>query len=108
MLKEEYKIWYENVDFIQNNMQFYSFHDFIENCIEIKMLYSQMKRQGQKLFQWYLFAGSLSYKQKCTIWDYVNNLIDYPELIRRFYVNKRNKYYANMLEQRNDNKQTRT
>ena len=102
MLEIDYKELYENVDFIQDNMQFYSFPDFIENCVEIKALYQQMKRQGQKLFQWYLFSNSLSYKQKCTIWDYVNNIIDYPELIKRFYISKNSKYYSNMIEQRND------
>lgn len=98
----EYKEWYESVDFIQENMQIYSFSDFVENCVEIRYLYNNMKRQGQKLYQWYLFASSLSYNQKCTAWNYLNNWICYHELLKAFNIDKNNKYFANMLEQRNN------
>ena len=96
----EYKEWYENVDFIQENMQIYSFSDFIENYLGIKLLYNQMPRQGQKLYQWYLFASSLSYHQKCLIWNYINNWIDYQDLLKAINVEKYNKYYINVKEQR--------
>jgi hypothetical protein len=102
MSKEEYSEWYESVDFIQDNMQIYSFADFVDNCFIIKALYSQMRRQGQKLYQWYIFASSLSYKQKQIIWNYLNEWIDYQKLKELAGVDKYNKYYVNMIEQRND------
>lgn len=100
----ELKELYENVDFIQDNMQIYSFNDFIDNCIEIKCLYLNMKRQGKKLYQWYLFASSLSYNQKRIIWNYINEWIDYQKLMEIAGVEKTNKYYINVLEQRNKDK----
>ena len=99
---------YEQVDFIQENMQIYSFSDFVDNCYIIKALFSQMKRQEQKLYQWYLFASSLSYKQKQIIWNYLNEWIDYRKLIEIAGVEKANKYYMNMIEHRNENKLDRT
>ena len=102
MKENEYKEWYESVDFIQDNMQIYSFADFISNCIPIKYLYSNMKRQGKKLYQWYLFASSLSYHQKCVIWNYLNDWLTYQELLQIMSIEQYNKYYANVIEQRND------
>lgn len=103
MEKFDYKEWYESVDFIQDNMQIYSFNDFYNNCIAIKALYNAMPRQGKKLWQWYLFASvSLSYHQKCVIWNYVNDWLDYQGLTQAVNIEKFNKYYANVIEQRND------
>lgn len=102
MKEIEYKEWYESVDFIQENMQIYSFNDFVDNSIVIKALYNAMPRQGKKLYQWYLFSSSLSYNQKCVIWNFINDWLDYQGLKKAFNVDKHNKYYANMVEQRND------
>ena len=102
MTEQEYKLWYESVDFIQDFMQFYSFNDFVDRCLKIKSIYLGLPRQGQKLYQWYVFSGSLSYKHKRIVWDYINGFMDYHELIRYKTISDRNKYKPNQLEQRND------
>lgn len=96
MEDKEYKEWYESVDFIQDYMQFYSIEDFLKNSTIIKSMYLSMRRQTQKLYQWYIFSGRLNYKQKAAIWDYINDNISYPELIHQLRISN------GELEQRND------
>ena len=97
-----FKELYENVDFIQENMQIYSFNDFFENCLIIKHLYSEMPRQGKKLYQWYLFASSLTNNQKRIVWNYINDWFTYQELLQQISIDKHIKYNINYLEQRNN------
>lgn len=72
----EYKEWYEQVDFIQDNMQFYSYSDFMHNAKALRRLYRRMKRQGKKLYQWYVFANTnINFERKRKIWDFLNDLL---------------------------------
>jgi len=67
------KEWYEQVDFIQDNMQFYSYSDFRHNAMAIRRLFLKMKRQGKKLYQWYVFANTnINQEQKRKVWDFLN------------------------------------
>ena len=85
MSDNDYKDWYESVDFIQNEMQFYSFQDFYKNALAIKRLFNTMERHGKKLYQWYLYASlSVNYNQKNLIWDYLNGFADYTEIAREY------------------------
>ena len=104
MTNEEYKLWYESVDFIQDFMQFYSFNDFVEHSLKIKSFYLGLPRQARKLYQWYVFAGSLSYSHKQVVWDFVNGVMDYTELLRHKTISDNYKYMPNQLEQRNNSK----
>lgn len=101
MTSKQYKEWYESVDFIQNNMQFYSVDDFLHHSVAIKSMYNAMDRRTKKMYQWYLFANYLNYNQKCLIWDYINNVIEYPEFIYLIRLAK-NKEIIN-VEQRTQN-----
>lgn len=81
MSREEYESWYKNVDFIQENMQIYSFEDFYAKRVYIKVLYNAMNRQAKKLYQWYLYAGSIPFKKKNHIWNYINDTITDKEFV---------------------------
>lgn len=72
MTKEEYESWFKSVDFIQDEMQFYSFPDFVEQANAFKRGYNMMDTRTKKLYQWYVFASSVNYQQKCMIWDFLN------------------------------------
>jgi len=98
----DFKELYENVDFIQDNMQIYSFNDFFENCLIIKHLYCELPRQGKKLYQWYLFASSLTNNQKRIVWNYINGWFTYQELLQQISIDKHIKYNIHYLEQRNN------
>lgn len=82
MTKEEYEEWYNTVDFINEEMKFYSFKDFIDNAYLIKRLYDNLPKLGIQLYKWYVFANHISYSQKCMIWDFLNGFIGLPELTR--------------------------
>lgn len=80
MTKKEYEEWYEDVDFIQKEMQFYSLEDFISTARYYKDMYKQMNRHAKKLYQWYVYANcNINYNQKNIIWDFLNGFITLPE-----------------------------
>lgn len=98
MNHEQYKQWYASVDFIQENMQFYSFEDFVRNSLVIRRLFNEMERHEQKLYQWYVFSGVLAYKHKCIVWDFLNGAVDYVDLV---HTNTLTRELYKDLEQRN-------
>ena len=69
----DYSEWYASCDFIDNNMKFYSFKEFLKDRRVIKRLFKSMDYRTKKLYQWYINAGQYSYKVKCIIWDYLND-----------------------------------
>ena len=70
---KDYYEWEEAVDFIRKEMQFYSKEDFLRERVGIKILYMSSNSLEQQLYKWYVYSRCLSYSQKCTIWDYLNN-----------------------------------
>lgn len=92
MTKEEYEQWYNNVEFIHYEMQFYSFKDFVDNAYLIKSYYEDLTELGIKLYKWYVFANHISYSQKCMIWDFLNGYISLADLTRE---NRLNQFFKN-------------
>ena len=83
MKKEEYKRWYSSCDFIEQEMQFYSFQDFIENGKYIKKLYKQSDYLVKRLYQWYVYSSKMQYFKKNAIWDYLNDYITLEDVKRK-------------------------
>lgn len=81
MTQEEYKNWYASCEFIQKEMQFYSFQDFVEEAFGIKRLYQKLDNRTKKLYQWYVFANHIGYAQKCLIWNFLNGYNTYDDLL---------------------------
>lgn len=73
---DELNKWYASCEFIENNMKFYSFKDFYNNKKRIKYIYDHKDIRTKKLYKWYVYSNSMSYKLKCAIWSYLNNDID--------------------------------
>lgn len=92
MTREEYDEWYKGVGFIQKEMQFYSYADFVREAFMIKYLYSRLEQRTKKLYQWYVFANHISYNQKCVIWNFLNGYGEYEDLL--YYISLRD--LANM------------
>lgn len=76
LTKSEYYEWYKSCDFIEKQMQFYSYQDFILNKEEIKFWFNHINWKTKKLYQWYVFASPLHYTQKTEIWNILNNEIN--------------------------------
>ena len=72
MKKEEYERWYRSCDFIRKELQFYSFEDFLDQAVYTRKLYLQCKPLIRQLYQWYVYASPLLYKQKQGIWEFLN------------------------------------
>lgn len=81
MNKKEYKKWCESCEFIQKEMQFYSYKDFVDNVNVLKYYYDNSDKITRKLYQWYVNSKPMSYNQKSIIWDYLNDYCEYEDLI---------------------------
>lgn len=74
MTKQELKEWYDSVDFIKKEMQFYSIKDFWTNANDIRFYFNESNSYVRQMYQWYVFANAnISIKQKEMIWDYITS-----------------------------------
>ena len=74
MTKQELKEWYDSVDFIKKEMQFYSIKDFWANANDIRFYFNERNSYVRQMYQWYVFANTnISIKQKEMIWDYITS-----------------------------------
>ena len=76
MKEEDYKICY----FIDQEMRFYTFNDFLENANSIKRMYQVLNRKI--FYKWYVYSHIMGLKRKDRIWEFLNDDIDYEELKR--------------------------
>ena len=86
MSKKEYEEWFKSCDFIETNMTFYSFNDFIDNRKLLKRLYDLKDIRTKKLYKWYVYASFMTYKKKCLVWDYLNGSINDKDLTRYIWL----------------------
>ena len=68
------------VDFINKEMDFYSYENFLENAAPLKRLYAAVDNRTKKLYRWYVYSRYIPYKQKNKIWEYLNNDIGIKQL----------------------------
>ena len=74
--------------FINSEMKFYSYQDFIQNRRGIKRLFKQLSRNGRIFYMWYIYSNThISIGQKNKIWDWLNQFINDDELLK--YENRR-------------------
>lgn len=88
---EEYKKWYSSCEFIQEELQFYSFQDFVEEAFRIKKIFQKIDDRTKKLYQWYVFANHIGYSHKCLIWNFLNNYNTYDDLLSNIKISNRTK-----------------
>ena len=68
----------ENFDFsickfIHENMWFFTYYDFCDNCKNIKRLYGKLSENAKLMYKWYVYANvHMSEYFKNAIWDYLN------------------------------------
>lgn len=79
--KTEYNIWHNSCEFIEKNLKYYSFTDFLTYHKQIKKTFKEQDLITKRLYQWYVFSSNVSYIQKCGIWDYLNDYLEYNYLV---------------------------
>ena len=73
---------FKECDFINTEMKFYTYKDFLQNCYAIKRLYDKYLSSNGKLFyMWYVYSNvHITMNQKNKIWSFLNNDTNYEEL----------------------------
>lgn len=76
MTEDEYK----ECKYIDTEMRFYTFEEFKSNARSIKRMYDCL---NHKIFyKWYLYSHIINLKKKDRIWEYLNNDLEYEELMK--------------------------
>ena len=76
MTEDEYK----ECKWIDTEMRFYTFEEFKLNAKAIKRMYEHL---NHKIFyKWYLYSHIINLKKKDRIWEYLNDDLEYEELIK--------------------------
>ena len=76
MKKKEYL----ECEFIERELKFYTFEDFVINAKAIKRLYAML---NHKIFyKWYVYSHNLSVRRKNKIWEYLNDDITFEKLTK--------------------------
>ena len=69
---------FSECEFINNEMSYYTYYDFCNNCSAIKRLFKKLTNNGKRFYLWYVYANThMKEFHKNAIWDYLN--FDEPE-----------------------------
>ena len=60
-------------DFIEVEMSFFSYNDFINKCRDIKDSYKTLNTPQKRVYKWYVYSRiTINNNLKNKIWDYLN------------------------------------
>lgn len=79
--KSDYVLWHNSCEFIEDNMKYYSFTDFLDKARIIKVIFNQQDTTTKRMYMWYVFSSNITYNQKLGVWDYLNSYASYEDLI---------------------------
>ena len=73
---------FKECSFIYDEMKFYLYEDFVNNCEILKAMYIKyLSKDGKIFYKWYVYANiDMTILQKNVIWDYLNGYCDIIEL----------------------------
>ena len=68
--------------FINAEMKFYTYKDFVSNCYALKRLYeNNLGKNGKIFYKWFIYANiHMTQNQKNKIWAFLNNDIKASDL----------------------------
>ena len=72
-------------EFIEIEMSFVTFEDFMNKCTTIKEIYQSLGRQQKRFYKWYVYANiNIPINVKNTMWEYLNldDRVYYLELFK--------------------------
>lgn len=65
---------FSDCKFISENMTFYTYYDFCDECKGIKRLYNSLNHNAKLFYKWYVYANTrMDRYYKDAIWDYIND-----------------------------------
>ena len=65
---------FKEVEFINKNMRYITYNDFVKNHDKIKKRFKEMTRYGRLFFKWYVYANIHTNEYlKNIIWEYLNS-----------------------------------
>lgn len=65
---------FKEVEFINKNMRYITYNDFVKNHDKIKKRFKEMTRYGRLFFKWYVYANiHMNEYLKNIIWEYLNS-----------------------------------
>lgn len=65
---------FKEVEFINKNMRYLTYNDFVKNHDKIKKRFNEMTRHGRIFFKWYVYANiHMNEYLKNIIWEYLNS-----------------------------------
>lgn len=76
---------FQMCEFIEVEMSFITYRDFVNKCVSIKRLYKQLNKYQKRFYKWYVYANIHIREQlKNAIWQYLNfdDTYYYIELIK--------------------------
>jgi hypothetical protein len=63
--------------FIEDQMQYYTYYDFCDNCQAIRRLFDTLTDNGKVFYHYYVYANThMKDYFKNAIWDYLNGYDD--------------------------------
>lgn len=71
---------YQECRFIDLEMRFTTFEEFVSDAGAIKRLYCNLK--NKLFYKWYVYAHLFSTSRKNAIWEYLNDDITYEKLTK--------------------------
>ena len=65
---------FKEVEFINKNMRYITYNDFVKKHDKIKKGFNEMTRYGKLFFKWYVYANiHMNEYLKNIIWEYLNS-----------------------------------
>lgn len=61
---------YEECRYIENDMSFITYEDFVKHCYVIKRMYQNLKYKV--FYKWYVYSHEMHKKKKDKIWEFLN------------------------------------
>lgn len=74
---------FSDCEFIENQLKFYTYNDFLDNRYIIKRKFNGLTRNGKVFYKYYVYANiHITLNQKNKIWDYLNGYNDDKQLLK--------------------------
>lgn len=64
--------FYEEMEYIKTQMNFYSYADFNNQRIILRHLYRNLSDKSKQLYMWYVYSREIHPNHKAMIWDFLN------------------------------------
>lgn len=79
----EYQTYADSTDFIIQEMNFYSWEDFVKKAKHLKLIFLSSNILIKQLYLWYLYSRDMGMARKNRAWSYLNGSISFKKLTKK-------------------------